>query len=1205
MKKMLRKKPERNVAGILRMSSGIMIVMAMLTGCSGKEGPVFFKKIPSGSSGIDFINAITESDSVNVVSFTNIYNGGGVGVADFNFDGFPDLFFTGNMVSSRLYLNQADKGSLRFRDISEEAGIFTDRWATGVSIADVNEDGLPDVYVCVSGSDIPARRQNYLFIHQGLNEKGIPFFREMAVSYGLADQTYSTQAAFFDYDLDGDLDLFVAVNFADQFYGASVNIPTPNKKGYTDRSDRLYKNLGPGKDGHPVFMDVSVEAGILHEGYTLGLVIQDINLDGWPDIYQANDFLSNDIFYENQGDGTFINRIGRYFKHTTFAGMGMDISDFNNDEWPDIFVLDMTPADNYRQKSMMLPVRTDRFAMNLQSGYYPQYNRNTLQLNNGHDPDGDLSFSEIGQLAGIHHTDWSWTALFSDVNNDGLRDLMVNNGFRRDLQDIDHIHYLFGDNPFGTREHWEKQFVQKVMDIPGIHVNNYLFENNGDLTFSDRSAEWGFVHPGYSNGGVTADLDNDGDLDVIINNLDDFPFLYENLTIPRSGAVGENQKYLKIRLENGVFNASTAGAKITLRHGERAQFHQHYVVRGYLSSLDPVMHFGLGMDTLVQEVRVVWPDGHCRVIRNIWANQTLVIDRGISNCDTGIEKIHDASIFEDVSDDLKIDFRHQEFEYDDFIFQPLLLQKHSLNGPGMAAGDVNGDGLEDLVVGGARGQLTAILLQQPDGKFLVTSLKGTENYEDMGLLLFDPDLDGDLDLYAVSGSSEHGKNMPSYTDRFYVNDGSGSFSLSQDALPGIFSSGSCVLSADYDGDGDPDLYVGGRILPREFPYAPDGYLLRNDSRDGNIHFTDVTDSFAPELRRPGMVSTGLFTDFNNDGLPDLVLAGEWMPVNFYENTGSSFRLLTGENGLEFSNGMWNSIIAADFDKDGDMDYIVGNLGLNSWLKASPAEPLSMFADDFDRNGHVDPLVFHYVHGKIVPFHPRSLLIAQLNYLEQHFPTYRDFAAAGLESILDEDQIQKAVNLNIYELRSCYIENLGENRFLLKPLPVITQSAPVFGLLADDFDGDGNFDVLLGGNSKASNLTLGWYDASIGYMLKGRGDGSFTVLDGTETHFYVDRDVKSMVQLNYGNSQPLILVANNDDSLAVFRKKKVSVRAVKLPSGCAYGYYIYRDNSRQKVEFYLGQGYLSARGDYIFPGSEVTGVEIFGPNHELLQSVDLD
>jgi hypothetical protein len=1183
----------------------VILFFILFSGCMDKNNGEFFRKLDPSQTGVDFVNLIFESDSVNVVSFTNIYNGGGVGVADFNRDGLPDLFFTGNMVSSKLYLNRTIEGRIQFEDVSRKANIHTGRWATGVSIADINEDGWPDIYVCVSGSKIRSKRQNYLFIHQGLDENRIPVFQEMAKEYGLADQTYSTQSAFLDYDLDGDLDLFVAVNFADQFYGATVNIPTPNKKGYTDRSDRLYQNTGTGEDGYPVFKDVSVEAGILHEGYTLGLVVQDINLDGWPDIYESDDFLSNDIYYENQGDGTFDNRIGEYFKHTTFAGMGMDISDFNNDGRPDIFVLDMTPADNLRQKSMMIPVRSERFAMNLKSGYYPQYNRNTLQLNNGINPAGKLSFSEIGQLAGVHHTDWSWTVLFGDLNNNGYRDLMVCNGFRRDLQDLDNVHYLFGDNPFGTRKHWEKQFVEKVKEIPGIYVSNYLLENNGDLTFTDRSVKWGFHHPSYSNGGVMTDLDNDGDLDIVINNLDEPPFIYENTVIGSSMKSHQKHHYLKIQFSDQLLNAKNIGTKITLYHGSQIQHHQHYVVRGYLSSLDPVVHFGLGGDTLVNEIRIEWPDGVCKTFENVSVDQLLTIHKEITTCGPGKNIDRADPLFENVSAEVGFPLKHKELDFDDFIFQPLLLQKHSRNGPGMAVGDVNGDHLEDLVVGGAKGQSSSILIQQPDGGFIGREIPGTEFMEILGVLLFDADQDGDLDLYAVSGGSENIRNDTIYQDRLFVNQGKGTFELDSKALPVMRSSGSCVLASDFDRDGDPDLFVGGRVIPREFPGTPESYLLRNDSGTKRIRFTDVTDIRGPQIRNAGMVSGGLFTDFNNDQHIDLILAGEWMPLKFYENTGSVFQLIEGETGLEFSNGWWNSIYGADFDKDGDTDYIAGNLGLNSWLKADRKEPLSLYAGDFDKNGKIDPLIFYYVKGKNVPFHPRSLLVMQLNYLDRKFPTYRDFATAGLNDVLDKTQQEEAMKKYVYEFRSSYIENLGHNRFRINPLPEITQSAPIYGILVDDFDDDGNFDALLTGNSKASNLTLGWYDASIGYMLKGKGDGTFQVIDGVTSHFYTDKDAKSIIQMKYGDDGTIVVVANTNDSLAVFSRKHLPAYQVNIPETADYGTIFYRDLSRQKIEFYRGAGYLSSQGSTFFVGSQVERIEFYGANRDLVQEVSFD
>ena len=1128
---------------------------------------------------------------MNVVTFTNIYNGGGVGVADFNNDGKPDLFFTGNMVSCRMYLNQSEDGQIQFLDITKAAGITTDRWCTGVAIADINDDGWPDMYISVSGSSIPEERQNYLFIHQGLNSDGIPFFKDMAEAYGLADQTYSTQAVFFDYDLDNDLDLFVAVNYADQFYGSSVNIPTPNQKRYSDRSDRLYKNMGMGEDGHPVFRDVSVEAGILHEGYTLGLVVYDINKDGLPDIYQANDFLSNDILYMNQGDGTFLNKIGDYFKHTTFAGMGMDISDYNNDSWPDIFVLDMTPADHKRQKSMLLPTKASRFMANLDAGYYPQYNRNTLQLNNGFAPNGNLSFSEIGQLANIHHTDWSWTILSGDMNNSGYRDLMVCNGFRRDLQDLDNINFLFGDNPFGTRENWEAEFVKKVQIIDGIYIPNYLFKNNGDLTFSDYSAAWGFVEPSYSNGGVMADLDGDGDLDIVISNLNDYPFIYQNTSrsIQRNR---ENSNYLKIRLHNNLYNAFTAGTKINIYHNDQSQYYQHFLVRGYLSSIDPEIHFGLGQDTIIDSLEITWPDGTFNILRNISTNQTLLVERGVGKEEVLASESVQTKLFNEISEELSLNYKHEERKFDDFEIQPLLLHKYSQNGPGMAVSDVNGDGLDDIFIGGSRTYPSSILIQNRDGSFTKTVIPETEEYEDMGALFFDADGDGDNDLYIVSGGFENTANSDFYLDRLYMNDGKGHFTIEKTAIPRITSSGSCVIGYDYDLDGDTDLFVGGRVTPGKFPAIPESHILRNDSYGDLIRFTDVTDEIAPGLKNIGMVTAALWTDYNNDNLIDLLVVGEWMPITFFRNTGSSFVKLTGETGLDFSEGWWNSIIGADFDKDGDIDYIAGNLGRNSWLKANQHEPLTLLAADFDRNGIIDPLFFNVVDGIKVPFHSRMLMVAQLNYLDKKYPTHSDYAKATLETILDESQRNEAMKFHAYNFNTSYIENLGNSQFRITPLSNENQLAPVSGITVGDFDMDGFYDVLLVGNAYSSSLRMGWYDASIGAFLKGKGDGSFTTKLGTKSNFYIDSDAKSMVKMRGAEFKELIVVASNSDTLKVFIPNHQADHDITLKSEYAFGLLFFMDGSKQRIEFYRGGGYLSADGANLFMSNLIQKIEFY-------------
>jgi hypothetical protein len=1145
--------------------------------CSGPHDGPLLQLLDAKDIGIEFRNEIIESDTMNVVRFTNIYNGGGVGVADFDLDGKPDLFFTGNMVSSKLFLNSCDDGRINFQDVTEISGVYTDRWCTGVSIADINGDNWPDIYISVSGSSDAERRQNYLFIHQGLNSDNIPTFKELGSSYGLSDKTYSTQAAFIDFDLDSDLDLFIAVNHADQFYGATVNIPTPNKKAYSERSDRLYENIGKGANGHPVFKDVSSKAGILHEGYTLGLVVYDINMDGWPDIYLANDFLSNDIVYINQGDGTFINKIGEYFKHTTFAGMGMDISDYNNDAWPDIFVLDMTPLDHQRQKSMLLPTRTNRFMMNIEAGYYPQYNRNTLQLNNGKLPNGDLSFSEIGQLAGIHLTDWSWTILQGDLNNSGWRDLMVCNGFRRDMQDLDNINYLFGDNVFGTRAHWEQQFVGKVKEIEGIYVNNFLFKNNGDLTFDDTSAEWGFANPSFSNGGIMTDLDLDGDLDIVINNLDELPFIYENQLIEDVGDLN-SCNYLRIQLTDNPVGVEALGAKISIESRSGDQYYQHYYVRGYLSSNDPIIHFGLGADSVVNQILVTWPDGTIDVLKEIPANQLLVIHKTGQEKPIKIEskeRSNRALLFKDVSKDLDFKVRHEEKAFEDFDIQAMLLHKYSQNGPGLAVGDVNGDGMDDLFFGASRTYASHILIQKIDGTFDAMPIAGSSDFEDMGAVFLDVDADGDKDLYVATGGSKFGAGSNYYFDRLYLNDGTGKLTYLKDAMPPMKSSSSCVTANDFDSDGDLDLFIGGRVTPGRFPEAPQSYLLENRTEKGKVIFKEVTENLAPGLSNIGVVTGAVWTDFNNDHLKDLIVVGEWMPISVFKNTGGGFINITDRAGLKHSDGWWNSITGADFDKDGDIDYIIGNQGFNSWIKASKEQPFLLYFDDYDLNGVIDPLFFNYHNGRIVPFHSRSLFLNQLDFLKSRFPTHRDFAQATLFDLLDQKQLENSRKLFTYELGSCYLENIGDESFRLIPLPNEVQVAPIFGTLPGDFDGDGNYDILMVGNAYSSALRLGWYDASIGYMLKGGGDGTFKVSSGISNGFYVDSDAKSLVKLRSKIHEEIVLVGNNNDQLKALKildqyPLLVDLDIVKSD----HAVLLFEDGTRQKVEFYRGSGYLS-------------------------------
>jgi hypothetical protein len=1141
-----------------------ILVAIFLNACKNKtqERPLF-EAVSSSKTNIHFANTITTNDSLNALSFDYIYNGGGVAIGDINNDSLPDIYFTGNQVSGKLYLN---KGNFEFEDITVQAGVGTNRWATGVSMVDINADGFLDLYICVAGKDT-SRSSNLLFINNG-NQT----FSEKAREYGLADTGYSTHAAFLDYDKDTDLDMYLLTNGYESY--ARNNARPKLLKGESITTDRLYRN-----NGNNTFTNVSKEAGILVEGYGLGVAVSDINQDGWPDIYVANDFITNDILWINNGDGTFTDKAAQSLKHQSHNGMGTDVADFNNDGLVDIVVLDMLPEDNLRQKSMFPSVKYDRFAMNLQYGYIPQYVRNTLQLNNGNG-----TFSEIGQLAGIHNTDWSWSALFADYDNDGYKDLFITNGYRKDVTDLDFVTYSRENAMFGTDEIIRQKNVKELEKLKGAHVHNYIYKNKGDLTFSDQSTQWGMAEPSYSNGAAYADLDKDGDLDLVINNIDSEASIYRNNT-----NIYLKNNYLQILLQGDTPNKAGLGTKIRLFYNGQQQYQECYPYRGYKSTVYTPIHFGLGNQTNVDSIEIQWPDGKYQLLKNIKSNQQLLVAHiNAKQPQVPSEKKQLlAPLFTDVSQNIGIDFKHQESGFVDFKVQPLLPHKFSQNGPGIAVGDADGNGLDDFYVGGAARQSGMLFYQKSQGKFEGKPI-GTKEEEDMGSLFFDADNDSDLDLYVVSGGSEFGTTSPYYQDRLYKNDGKGNYSIDSTALPSITASGSCVTAADYDKDGDLDLFVGGRIVPARYPLPAQSYILQNT----NGKFNDVTAEVGKEIQRVGLVTTALWTDFDNDSQIDLLVAGEWMPVRFFKNVNGKFIAWNADEGkidspskdytgesktpITHSYGWWNSLAAGDFDNDGDIDYIAGNLGLNSKYKTSPTEPVCVYAKDYDKNGSFDPVLCYYIMGKNYPTHSRDAMIEQMNGMRGRFTRYEAYGKATFDQVFTKDELADAYVVRSENFESSYLENAGNGKFNIKSLPIQAQFAPIFGMIVTDIDKDSNLDVLMAGNSYATEVQTGWYDASIGVYLKGDGKGNFTSQPVTETGFYISKDAKSMVHLPASDGSSLVLISCNNDSLKAFTTAvpKSQQLSIKLSSSELYGEITSKGGPKRKEEFYFGSSYLS-------------------------------
>lgn len=1111
-----------------------------------------FELLPAAHTGIAFNNTLTESDTLNVLNFEYIYNGGGVGIGDFNNDGLSDVFMAGNMVSSRLYLNN---GNLRFRDITAEAHTTTQLWCTGVAVVDVDQDGWMDIYVSTVNPDMKKSSPNLFFHNKGLDAQGIPVFEEVAARMGLADRSYCTQAAFFDYDSDGDLDAYLLTNALESY---TRNSPIGQRTDGSGKSvDKLFRNDGLA-DGLPRFTDVSAEAGILAEGWGLGIVVNDINLDGRPDVYVANDFLSNDHLYINNGNGTFTNTIVTALRHQEYNGMGADIGDINNDGLCDILVVDMMPEDNLRQKTMFAGTGYDRFQKNIQMHYQPQYVRNVLQLNNGNG-----TFSDIGYMAGIYATDWSWSALIADLDNDGLQDIMITNGYRKDITDLDFVAYSKESSRFGTDAVRLKNAMKAVNALEGVKKQDLLYHNEGGLRFANASHAWGMTREAYGNGAAYADLDNDGDLDLVINNINDEAFVYQNHTTDPGTA---NNGYLRIALKGAPGNHTGIGARVTLHYDGIRQVRELTPQRGYQSSVEPFLHFGLGSTAVVDTVRIRWPDGREQLLTDVAANQQLTLHIKDAAPAAPVQAAPVPTLFTDAAAQAHLRYRHAEDEYIDFKATPTLPLKHSQAGPAMAVGDIDGDGLDDVILCGAARQAARIFKQQADGTFRSDSLPA-KAHEDAGLLLFDADGDGDNDLYCASGSSEFTTKHNLYQDRFYRNDG-GILKEDAMALPTETSSGSCVTASDFDNDGDLDLFVGGRVVPRRYPEAPESFVLQNN---GKGVFTDITDALAPALKHAGMITGALWTDFDNDGWTDLALTGEWMPVTFYRNVkGRTFVQQYAEGP-----GWWNSITGGDFDKDGDTDYICGNVGLNALFQASPQEPVYVYAKDFDNSGSFDPLLSRYVEGKEYLTHPRETLTDQIVGYRRKLTRYSTYGKATRADLLPPAQLEGALIYKATTLASSYIENLGHGRFAMRPLPIEAQTAPLNGIQAADVNGDGNLDLLGIGNNYATDPLAGQYDAGIGVCLLGNGAGAFRALSTARSGFFVNTDAKSLVLLESARHAPLWLATANQDSLRVFAQRATEQSWIRPEPLDVFAVFGFSSGRKQRHELYHGAGYLSA------------------------------
>lgn len=1052
--------------------------------------PPLFKLISSNDSGINFQNTLNESLNLNVLMYEYLYNGGGVAVGDLNGDGLEDIYFSANVSGNQLYLN---KGDLKFQDISSISGTEgrPGPWKTGVTFVDINGDNQLDIYLCYSGNLIPEKRKNQLFVNQGNDENGIPLFEEMAEEYGIASGSPSTSASFFDFDRDGDLDLFLLNHNTKSTQILDISVTKSALKQKHEAGPQLFENQN-GK-----FVEVTEKAGISSSSlsYGLGLAISDINRDGWPDIYIGNDYTIPDYLYINQKDGTFKDQILEMIDHVSNFSMGNDIADINNDGLVDIMTLDMMPEDNTRQKLLLAPDNYEVFDLNVRKGFHHQYMRNMLHVNNG-----DGTFYEIGQVAGISNTDWSWASLFADFDNDGWKDLFVSNGYLRDYNNMDFLKYM--DNYVQTSGGKLKRedLLNMVKNMPSSNLTNYIYRNNNDLTFENVTKDWGLNQPANSNGVAYSDLDNDGDLDLIINNINSRAFLYQNLSIEK-----DQTNYLKVKLVGSDKNTLALGASVKLFNQGKTQLLEQNIHRGFQSSVSPVLHFGLGKEAKVDSLIVTWPDGSHSKESNVQANQQLVLHQSDSESSSTLPAASPNRLF-NISSTIAISKGKQ---INDFKRQPLLTNQISGNGKALVAGDFNGDGLEDLFVGGGVGVSGRLYFQSQSGAFNKvdsTAFVATKESEDSDAIAFDANGDGNLDLYVSSGGVfDFTESDARLADRLYLNDGKGVFTLSSGVLPTENFATGTVIAFDVNQDQALDLFVGGRVVPGQYPLSPGSKLLIND---GSGKFTDQTSELAPEFKELGMVTDAGVADLNQDGVVELVVVGEAMAIKVFGTQSGKLIDISSDYFDQPEVGFWNNLTLDDFNGDGQMDIFAGNLGLNSQLKVSDQEPAELLYKDFDGNGSIDAILSSYIGAERYPTISRDELLGQVNYLKKRYLDFKSFASVKTDDIFTAEEREGAKKIYINRLKSTLFVKGSIGKFEEKELPIQVQFSPVFASNFADVNGDGNKDLIIAGNMNQTKLRYGKYDANHAMIFLGNGNGGFTYLDKLDSGISEKGDIRN-------------------------------------------------------------------------------------------------
>jgi hypothetical protein len=1083
-----------------------------------RHTPTLFQKLSPQETGITFSNTISTSPEFNKLLYPLIYNGGGVATGDINNDGLIDIFLTGNMESSRLYLN---KGDFQFKDITELAGVATDRWITGVSMIDIDNNGYTDIYLSVvSEEDAPVReRTNLLFINNG-----DATFIEAAENYNIADTSFTTHAAFLDYNRDDLPDLFL-LNHSPGTFSRTMGLEErrPAGKDLSTSFDKLYKNNGDG-----TFTDVSREAGILEKtGFGLGVAVGDVNRDGWPDLYVSNDLLPNDVLYINNGDGTFSDKADEYLKHTSFAGMGVDIADFNNDGWPDIMQADMMPPDYNDQKLMNGGISYEYFENRLSQGYAYSYTMNTLQMSNGVKSDGGIIFSEIARMAGVAYTGWSWAALFGDYDNNGYKDIMITNGFPKAVNDFDYlVEKATSDSDETEKEKREREY-RLLQELHEIKLPNYLFRNEGDLVFSDVSEAWGFTDSTFSYGAAHADLDNDGALDLVINNINAPVSVYKNRSRERIG-----NHYLTVALEGSELNRQGLGAKVVLTAGDLKQHAYQSPYRGYQSSVDPRLHFGLGDHSRLDSLEVFWPDGRYQVLEGVGADRQLSVNYAdaIGSDDT---KSREETLFTEVTSEAGLQYEHRENRFNDYKIQPLLHQQLSKTGPKLAVGDVTGNGLDDIYIGGAADYPGMLYVQDGKGRFE----EFNENqpwindrlHEDTGACFFDANGDDLVDLYVASGGYEFSLAENAMLDRLYINNGGGRFYKAESALPRIYGSSSVVKAGDFNRDGRPDLFVGGRLIPYKYPHGAKSYILQNEGGT----FRDVTSEVAPDMLESGLVTDAMWVDFNEDGQLDLVTAGIWQPVRFFKNRGDQFTEVTKSVVESPQRGWWYSLEKGDFNGDGAIDIVAGNLGLNHNFTTSEEKKFEVFANDFNKDLTTDIIYAVEERGSHYPFFGSAKLGRRLPFIDEKYETYKAFSGVSMQEIFGPGALDESLHYQADTFASTLFQNKGGGTFTQRPLAELAQISPIQGMVSHDMDADGIPDLLAAGNLYAVHPDIARADAGNGVWLKGKGEGGFEPISPIESGFLAPGDVKDLqiITTPYGKA---VLVAKNSGKLQLFR-----------------------------------------------------------------------